>query len=193
MIFANAKANFAALPIGHSLIRLERIGAEAVIANGYRDESGLRLSYLDLAQGASIRSSAFLPGRYESESRSHAFNATGFEQGGGLMGIPTVTRTEQSGGWWWYSDMSDLSFLGFDAGGRLSDAGSLPAMAKDEVETAEGYSCEVSCIDWYGNARPIFIDGRVYGLMATELVEADLVAGKVEERRRLDLTGAPGR
>ncbi len=28
-------------------------------------------------------------------------------------------------------------------------------------ETATGYSCEAACIDWYGNARPIFIERSV--------------------------------
>ena len=51
----------------------------------------------------------------------------------------------------------------------------------------------MSCIDWYGNARPIFLAGKVYGLMATELVEAEVVAGKVSERRRVDLTGLVAR
>ena len=46
----------------------------------------------------------------------------------------------------------------------------------------------MSCIDWYGNARPFFLGGRVFGLIATELVEADLTGGKVTERRRVDLT-----
>ncbi|BDW82752.1 hypothetical protein MACH24_21900 [Erythrobacter sp. Dej080120_24] len=178
------------ISIGHSLVRLERMGEAAVIANGYADESGLRVSYIGLAPGASaIRSSAHLPGRYESESRSHAFNATYTLAGDGMLGVPTVSRKEESGGWWWYSDVSDLSFLGFDAAGLLADGGLIRATPEDEVETGEGYDCEVSCIDWYGNARPIFLGGKVYGLMATELVEAEVVEGRVAERRRVDLTG----
>ena len=140
-----------------------------------------------------MRSSAFLPRRYESEGRSHAFNATYTLAGDGMLGVPTVTRVEQSNGYWWYSDVSDLSFLGFSAAGLLADAGQITATPEDKVQTAEGYDCEVSCIDWYGNARPIFLGGKVFGLMATELVEAEVVAGKVSERRRVDLTGAVNR
>jgi hypothetical protein len=179
--------------LGHSLIRLEKLGTDAVIANGYADESGLRVSYVALGgedSAAAIRSSALLPLRYESEGRSHAFNATMTWEGDGMLGVPTVTRVERSNGYWWYSDVSDLSFLGFDRSGILADGGQIIATPEDEVETAEGYDCEVSCIDWYGNARPIFLAGKVYGLMATELVEAEVVGGKVAERRRVDLTGA---
>jgi hypothetical protein len=182
--------------LGHTLIRLEKLGDATVIANGYADEEGLRVSYVGLAAdgaGSAVRSSALLPRRYESEGRSHAFNATYTTAGDGMLGVPTVTRVDQSNGYWWYSDVSDLSFLGFDGKGLLADGGMIVATPEDQVKTADGYDCEVSCIDWYGNARPIFLGGKVYGLMATELVEAEVVAGKVSERRRVDLTGMPTR
>jgi hypothetical protein len=182
--------------LGHTLIRLEKLSETTVIANGYVDEEGLRVSYVGLAAGeggSAIRSSALLPRRYESEGRSHAFKATYKLAGDGMLGVPTVTRVERSSGYWWYSDVSDLSFLGFDGKGLLADAGMITATPADAVKTADGYDCEVSCIDWYGNARPIFLGGKVYGLMATELAEAEVVAGKVSERRRVDLTGVPGR
>lgn len=181
------------IALGHNIVRLEKLGNGAVVANGYADESGLRVSLVTLARdgaGARLGSSALLPGRYESEGRSHAFNATLTATGDGMLGVPTVTRTESSYGYWWYSDVSDLSFLGFDGKGLLADAGLIAATPEDAVKTGEGYDCEVSCIDWYGNARPIFLGGKVYGLMATELVEAEVVAGRVTERRRVDLTGA---
>ena len=168
------------------------MGNAAFIANGYADQQGLRVSYIGLedeGNTAAIRSSALLPGRYESESRSHAFNATYTFSGDGMMGVPTVTREGRSSGYWWYSDVSDLSFLSFSAEGLLADAGQIIATPEDAVKTGVGYECVVSCIDWYGNARPIFLAGRVYGLMATELVEADVVDGEVTERRRVDLTG----
>ncbi len=164
-----------------------------MIANGYANEEGLRVSFVTLARdgaGATLGTSAMLPGRYESEGRSHAFNATITAAGDGMLGVPTVTRIENSKGYWWYSDVSDLSFLGFDGMGTLGDAGLIAATPEDQVKTGEGYDCEVSCIDWYGNARPIFLAGKVYGLMGTELVEAEVVTGKVAERRRVDLTGS---
>ncbi|WP_066533026.1 beta-propeller domain-containing protein [Erythrobacter sp. CCH5-A1] len=181
------------IALGHNLIRLEKIGDGAVIANGYANEEGLRVSFVTLARdgaGATLGTSAMLPGRYESEGRSHAFNATITAAGDGMLGVPTVTRIENSKGYWWYSDVSDLSFLGFDGMGTLGDAGLIAATPEDQVKTGEGYDCEVSCIDWYGNARPIFLAGKVYGLMGTELVEAEVVTGKVAERRRVDLTGS---
>lgn len=48
------------------------------------------------------------------------------------------------------------------------------------------YSCAVSCIDWYGNSRSIFTDGRIFVLMATEIAEVQRLnlTGPVERRVR---------
>ena len=54
-----------------------------------------------------------------------------------------------------------------------------------------GYRCEVSCVDWYGNSRPIFTGGRIFALMGTDLVEGRLAGGRMSEAGRLDLTGGP--
>jgi hypothetical protein len=48
----------------------------------------------------------------------------------------------------------------------------------------------VSCVDWYGNARPIFYKGRVFALLGYELVEADISRGRVRETDRTNLLGA---
>ena len=173
----------------HNVIRLERIGDDMLVT-GYRDLGGLSLSYLDLGASARVASTYRLDNRFESEGRSHAFNSMVNVDGGGMLGVPTVVRPEDAGRFWWWSDTSDLSYLTFDPAGRLADAGLLAGKAEDEVEVADGYRCEVSCIDWYGNARPFFLGGKVFGLLGTELVEAELVGGQVAERRRVDLTAA---
>lgn len=172
---------------GHQFIRIERVGDDMVL-NGYRDDSGLMVSLLKLEDKARLGGQVKLDGRYESERRSHAFNATVDGNGSGLMGVPVVSRERQPGRWWWYSDVSDLTFLSFDRAGKLGDLGAVKGTAKDDVETHEDYDCEVSCIDWYGNARPIFTDGRVFALMATNLVEVEVSGGKVREKLRIDLT-----
>lgn len=197
---ANAK-NFT-LP--HTIVRTERVGDDMVL-NGYRDGTGLTITLLKLGATPHVGSSVTLPRRFESEGRSHAFNSITDRNGDGVIGVPTVLRPEESGRWWWRSDASDLSFLTLNRAGALRDVGALLTRAKggedkdpDEAEEraleAKGYSCEVSCIDWYGNSRPIFTDGRIFGLMGTELVEARIAAGRIEEVRRLDLTQrVPGR
>lgn len=167
----------------HSALRVERLGDNAVIT-GYRDWRGLSLSFVNLGGAPGIASTLLLPERYESEGRSHAFNAVVNEQGAGLLGLPTVMRRAQSGRWWWRSAGSDVSFVSFDAAGRLNDSGAVRGTSPRHSD----YRCEVSCIDWYGNTRALFIAGRVFALSGTELIEGALVDGEVRERQRVNLT-----
>lgn len=176
------------LPLPHSVVRAERVGSD-VIVTGYRSGEGLDLSILDLSGAPRIASTLRLDGRYESEGRSHAFNAAIGADGSGLIGLPTVPRIQESGRWVWRSGASDISYLSLDAAGRLAPAG---ALVRGPPEAVRGYACEVSCVDWYGNSRPIFTGGRVFALIGTELVEGRVEDGSVRELRRLDLTQTPG-
>ncbi len=46
--------------------------------------------------------------------------------------------------------------------------------------------CRASCTDWYGNARPLFLRGRVFALLGYELVEGRLDQGRMSELRRIN-------
>lgn len=172
----------------HGVARVERAGPYAALT-GYRNNLGLSVSIATLSAEPRIADTRVLKGRYESEGRSHAFNSMVDANGAGLLGIPTVTVEDDAGRWWWWSDTSDVSFLTVGAEARLHDAGPLVARAlAPEDDPNSAYECEVSCVDWYGNARPIFIDDRVLALTGTELIEGALIDGRIEEIRRLDLT-----
>jgi hypothetical protein len=45
-------------------------------------------------------------------------------------------------------------------------------------------NCKASCVDWYGNARPIFLRGRMFALMGYEIVEGRVGDASIEEVRR---------
>ncbi|MBI1253187.1 MAG: hypothetical protein GC196_02425 [Hyphomonas sp.] len=177
------------LSVPHGVIRAERAGPYMALT-GYRDAKGLSVSLIDLRKDApDVASTLVLENRFESENRSHSFNSRIGADGKGLIGLPTVTRSEESERWWWWSESSDLSYLATDADGKLSKAGDLIAARRDpEAENPTGYQCEVSCVDWYGNARPIFTGGRVLALVNSELIEGVLENGTVMEVRRIDLT-----
>jgi len=168
----------------HNIVRVERVGDDMVL-NGYRDPSGLNVTLLKLGAVPRVASTAHLPRRFESEGRSHAFNSVIDAAGGGVVGVPTVRRDEDSGRWWWRSDASDVSFLTLGREGQLASAGEIVSREQDADPS---YKCEVSCIDWYGNSRPIFTEGRIFALMGTAIVEARLEAGRIQEIGRLDLT-----
>lgn len=50
--------------------------------------------------------------------------------------------------------------------------------------------CEVSCVDWYGNARPLFYRGRVFALLGYEIVEGGINDGVLDEVGRMTLLSA---
>src|SRR5678815_926599 len=66
------------------------------------------------------------------------------------------------------------------AGWRL---GSQPERAIDD-------RCRASCVDWYGNARPLFLRGRVFALLGYEIVEGRLDDGRMHELRRVNYAPA---
>lgn len=172
------------LAVPHNVIRVESIGKAAVLT-GYKDDAGLSISLIDLQGAARLSSTVTLAQRYESEGRSHAYNAAIEPDGSGIMGVPTVKPVEGSYRWVWRSDASDVSFLSLARQGELRPLGELTAR-KDARHG--GYKCEVSCVDWYGNTRPIFTGGRVFALAATELVEGRVRDGRIEEIGRINLT-----
>ena len=175
------------LRLPHNAIRIERAGNDAVVT-GYRDAGGLSLSYVSLGRGqARLAATTLLPQRFESEGRSHAFNAWVRPDGNGLIGIPTTLREGRSIRGWSDSQSSELSFIAI-APNRLTPVGELGVARR---EGPGEYRCEVSCIDWYGNSRPIFTRGRIFALMGTDLVEGRMDRGRIAELARLDLTASP--
>lgn len=189
------------LPTGHTVIRADRLGDD-IILTGYRDREGLSVTLIDLDRAPRIASSVQLAGRFESEGRSHAFNSRIDPDGSSLMGLPTVPHVKDSDREVWRSRASDLSFLTADRSGRLHAAGELlrrfdyvdsynDATHVEDPDGVPGYQCEVSCTDWYGNSRPVFTEGRIFGLSGTELIEGRMVAGRIRELRRLNIALAP--
>jgi len=46
-------------------------------------------------------------------------------------------------------------------------------------------------VDWYGNARPIFLRGRTFALLGYELVEGREDDGRIRELRRVSFAPPP--
>jgi hypothetical protein len=185
---ANPRAA-ATLAAPHNIIRAERLGPSNILLTGYADRHGLSLSVLDLTGAPRFSTTATLAGRFESEGRSHAFNSRIDDDDTGLLALPTVHALKQSGRWVWNSTASDLTYLSLDKAG-LHPLGQLRAHPNS---VARSYHCQVSCVDWYGNSRPIFTGGRIFGLSATELIEGRIQGGRIVEVQRVNLTRTPAR
>lgn len=173
----------------HEISRIEPL-AGGMILTGYAARDGLSISRLDLTMSPRLTDTLLLKGRYETEGRSHAFNSRAEQDGSGLFALPTAAgQDDNTNRLPWESEDSDISFLGLAPSGKLRSMGVLTRGA----EADPSYECEVSCIDWYGNARPIFIAGRIFALTGAELVEGRIESGAIREVRRINLTRPPAR
>src|SRR5262249_36808946 len=120
-------------------------------------------------------------GETRAETRSHGFFYLPSGDRDGVLGLPT-SSTMQSMSIRTGVGTSRVEFLRVE-GLRLRSAGSLDGSAS--YGTVDD-GCRTSCDDWYGNARPIFYQDRVFALMGYELVEGRFDGDVVMERHRVN-------
>ncbi|MEL1250514.1 hypothetical protein [Aurantiacibacter gilvus] len=174
------------LVMPHSVSRLDVLGRDAV-AIGTTAKAALGFTAVSLAGTPEIESTFLLPASGEGESRSQAFfyrPDAGSDGDSGTLGLP-VRRNPRAGAPAFLGGGSAIAFLRRD-NRTLSMAGELEADGGQGRDDA----CVASCVDWYGNARPIFMQGRIFALMGYELVEGRMNGGQIAERRRVDFSTA---
>ena len=161
-----------AIELAHGVDRIEALGSDAVIIG--TDGENLHFTSLDLGATSKIAANFVQKQAAQGELRSHGFFFKPSGDGDGVLGLPV--RDDGSAGYehlYWgsanvmYLKVNDLKFE------RL---GSL--VSKDNTQDDR---CVVSCVDWYGNARPIFYRGRVFALLGYELVEGKIDDGTITE------------
>ena len=179
-----------ALEPGHGIERIEAMGRHALFVGSTGEDlhfSSVRLT----ADTARVADRFVQAGARQGETRTHGFF---FQPGGaeeGLLGLP-VLRPEAPGRYGVYGGghgsaavlylrQRDLAFQ------PLGQLQAQPQAARDDA-------CKASCVDWYGNARPIFLGARVFALLGYELVEGQLQRDawreRIEERRRISFAPA---
>ena len=153
------------VPLEHRVDRIEALGNDAVLVGS--DGKDLHFTSLRLDRVPSIAGRYVRPNASQGETRSHGFFYSAAE---GLLGLPIVGPANKSASVL-YLRNDNLSF---------SQAGTL-----DSRPAAGSDGCRASCVDWYGNSRPLFIRGRVFALMGYEIVEGRVGAGGIRELRRI--------
>lgn len=122
--------------------------------------------------------------RVTAESRSHGFNSAEF--GGDLLfGVPVnhmVNKQDEERLWDGLLE-TDLVFFSYDSNGQFEE---INTIFGSELQQEQG-ECKVSCYDWYGSARPFFINGSVYALMDYELVRANYSNRTLHSLQRLNM------
>ncbi|HAH09671.1 MAG TPA: hypothetical protein DCL48_06185 [Alphaproteobacteria bacterium] len=176
------------LPLTHGIDRIEVMGRDAVVIGADSRDLHFQAVTLQEAWQPKLGSRYTLPGATQGETRSHAFyfkpEPSPGDPDAGLLGLP-VARPARPAYKQLLENSAAIIFLE-RAAGQFNPLGELGA--QDEGVRDDG--CEASCVDWYGNARPIFMQGRIFALMGYELVEVTRARGAIRETRRI--TFAPG-
>lgn len=178
---------------GHRIERIEALGRHALLAGNAGAD--LHLSAVRLtARGATLAGRHVQPAARQGETRTHGFmhHATGPDEG--LLGLPIVEPAIALPGrphpaWLRRPGAASVLFLR----DRDLDFQALGALQAGPWTGDDG--CRASCVDWYGHARPLFVDGRVFALLGYELVEgrvhADRGAERIAEIRRIGFGPRP--
>jgi len=169
------------LTLPHGVDRIEVLGADAVVVGA--DARDLHFTGIRLAGerqgGPTIRQQYTLVNASQGELRSHGFFYKADGADSGTLGLP-VRGAGRPGYEHLFDGSASVLYLA-NRGGTFQPVGRL--------ESREGRSrrdwCKASCVDWYGNARPIFIENRVFALLGYEIVEGHLRGGRMRELRRV--------
>jgi hypothetical protein len=170
------------LPLPHSVDRIELLGRDAMVIGG--TPRGLGFSTVEMDGPAPDLGDRYVhPDSAEGESRSHAFffspDADAPDGASGTVGLPVAKRSDPALARFFGSSAA-MVFLRREQR-RLAPAGELEAQTRGVADD----DCKASCVDWYGNARPIFWGGRTFALLGYELVEGALARGRIREVGRV--------
>ena len=170
----------AQLELAHGVDRLEVLGQDGLVVGG--GENALGFTAIELNGRAPRIGDLFrLPAAQEGETRSHAFffNPETPDGASGMLGLP-IARAVEPAYHRFFGSAAAMLFLSRQDR-RFAPAGELGAEVRGGVDDA----CQASCVDWYGNARPIFLGNRTFALLGYELVEGRREGRRISERRRV--------
>ena len=173
------------IPLRHAVTRIEAMGSDAVVI-GSGERGSLGFTALNLsAPEARIADFYAMPAASEGESRSQAFfyspDPSTPDGTSGVLGLPIARPIDGR----YYGIAHGAAAMMFlrRRQRQFSPAGTLDAQVAGLVDDG----CVASCVDWYGNARPIFLRGRTFALLGYELVEGRLgESGAIRETGRIN-------
>ena len=169
--------NITDLKLAHGVDRIEQMGNNAVVigTNG----QDLYFSPIRLDDGPDVRKSFIRKNASQGELRSHGFFYKPDGEDSGVIGLP-IAGQGRAGYKHLIENSASIIFirnddLKFDSLGELGS----------ETASTTNDNCKASCVDWYGNARPIFIGSRIFALLGYELVEGRFDDDRIREVRRI--------
>lgn len=171
------------LPLPHSVERIEAMGRDALAIGNMGEGLGFTAIHLGGSRPG-VGERYVQRAAAQGESRSHGFfyrpDRDSADGSSGTIGLP-VMRTIEPAHRRYFGSAAAMLFLRRD-NRAFTPAGELDARPGDATDDA----CQASCVDWYGNARPIFLGNRVFALLGYELVEGSLRNGRIGEIGRVN-------
>ena len=161
----------------HGVDRIEQMGASAVVIG--TDGRDLHFTAIRLDESPAIADSYTRKEASQGELRSHGFFYKPDGPDSGTLGLP-ISVPARAGYRHLFESSAAILFLRND-GLHFEEAGELAARSDRAVDDA----CRASCVDWYGNARPLFVRGRALALLGYEIVEGTVEDGRMRELRRV--------
>jgi hypothetical protein len=171
------------LRLNHGVDRIEVLGADAIVVG--TDGADLHFTAVRLGDEPKVADEFVRKGASQGELRSHGFFYKPDGPNSGVLGLP-ISVPGRSGYRHLFEGSAAILFLRNESL-HFEEMGELAARPERAIDDA----CRASCVDWYGNARPLFVKGRVLALLGYEIVEGDLYDGRMRETRRISY--APGR
>jgi hypothetical protein len=172
----------ARLALSHGVDRIEVMGDDAVIVG--EGKGSLHFSAIRLGDRPAVLQHYAIDNASQGELRSHGFFYKAADRHSGILGLPVREGVRPGYEHLIYGSAS-IVFL------RKGDRQFTPlgALTSDEERPVDD-ACKASCVDWYGNARPIFLRGRIFALLGYELVEGAVQRDVIREIQRASF--APG-
>lgn len=165
------------LSLGHGVDRIEALGSDAVAVG--TDGSDLHFTAIRLGGSPEVRDRYTRKGASQGELRSHGFFYKADNSSSGILGLP-ISVPGRPGYRHLFDGSASILFLR-NSSLHFEEVGELAA--RPERATDDG--CRASCVDWYGNARPLFVRGRIFALLGYEIVEGKVDGGRIGELRRI--------
>jgi hypothetical protein len=172
-----ADGDLSRLSVAHGVDRIEALGTDAVVVG--TDGKDLHFTSIRLGESPEVADDYIRKGASQGELRSHGFFYKPDGANSGVLGLP-ISRPGRAGYRHLFEDSAAILFLRND-GLHLEEIGELGAQSEKATDDA----CRASCVDWYGNARPLFIRGRMFALLGYEIVEGNVDDGRMQETRRI--------
>jgi len=166
------------LALKHGVDRIEALGSDAIVVG--TDGQDLHFTSVRLGDSPELVDEFIRKGASQGELRSQGFFYKPDGTDSGMLGLP-ISVPGRAGYEHLFQGSAAILFLR-NQSLHFEELGELGA----ESDKAVDDGCRASCVDWYGNSRPLFVRGRVLALLGYEIVEGSLEDGRMRETRRIN-------